>query len=58
MKTELREISCYTTSNVFTCSICATRTSRVEGVIETKEEIRWLCPDCYRKVLHGKLLAS
>jgi len=58
MKTELREISCYTTSKVFTCSICASRTSRVEGLMETKAEIRWLCPDCYRKALEGELLAS
>jgi hypothetical protein len=50
--TEDTEFSCYTRSDSFLCSLCASRTSRVEAVADNRGgDILWLCQSCYRKVI-------
>jgi len=52
--TEQTEFSCYTRSDSFLCSLCASRTSRVEAVPDSRgREILWLCQACYRKMLEN-----
>jgi hypothetical protein len=52
--TEQTEFSCYTRSDSFLCSLCASRTSRVEAVSDSQgRDVLWLCQACYRKTLES-----